>query len=250
MLNVAILIPTHNNNETLQRCLNYLHNLEPQPKHYLFFTNNNTDGTVETINKWKEVHPNSILLNLDFDKKTLQLLLHKNPYNIIGLARQLLLNKTRKLNVDYAIFIDDDILIADRNFISRITEHNKDIVGGAYYRSYPSGDFLCYLTFNKGKNKDTHPYILRNYLKKALFKVAATSGGCLCLSKKVIMDKRLNFFPIIDYYHTGKAGEDFSYCEGARRLGYNIWIDDTFQLCHYQIHKEARPWREKPNNKI
>jgi GT2 family glycosyltransferase len=73
-------------------------------------------------------------------------------------------------------------------------------------------------------------------------KVAAISGGCMCISNKLLMDKKVNFYPIIDYYNTEHAGEDFAYCVTARNNGYEVWVNDCFKICHNQVHK-ARPWR-------
>jgi len=253
-MKVAILIPVYQDAFCLDQCLEYLEGLNPQPTYYVIAENNSTDNTMSVIFDWlKFKHPeNSKLIRLWFKDNARDIL--NNPYGIIGIMRQILLKKTRLLNVDYAIYIDSDIFIADKDFIKRMTKYKKDLVAGAYFRSYPQGELLSYLDFNKGKNKDTHPYVLRNYQKFKLQRVAAVSGGCLCISKKLINDLRVNFvygedMKIPDYYGTGHAGEDFAYCETARRNGYNIWVDDSFRICHYQEHGDPRPWRVNKDGK-
>ena len=207
----------------------------------MFLGSDSTDSTVEVIDYWKTLYPNTISINFNKDRL-------KEPigtYDKIALVRQLLLEEARKLNVDYAIFVDDDMFIANRNFIETITGFNKDIVGGAYYREYPSGKFLSYLDVNKrsrgSTTKRTHPYLLRNYLKLKLMKVVAVGGGCMCISNKVLMDTRVNFYPIHQYCK-GVNAEDYAYCLLASKCGYKTWVYDGFNICHYQLH-EARSWR-------
>ena len=238
---IALLIPTYNNDFILDQCLDYISWLNPQPSWYIFAENNSTDATMSVLFDWKMKHPNTKIIRLWFKPDAIKQL--GNPYAIIGIMRQFLLMKARTLNVDFAIFVDDDILLADKNFLPRITKHKKDLVGGAYFRSYPKGNLLSYLAFNTYKNKNSHPYRLRNFQMFKLSKVAAISGGCMCISKKLLMDTRANFYPIPDHYNTGHAGEDFAYCVTARDLGYEVWVDDTFRICHFQDH-EARPWRK------
>jgi hypothetical protein len=64
----------------------------------------------------------------------------------------------------------------------------------------------------------------------------------LALSRKVIQDKRLNFYPVLEGY-----SEDFGYCSKARELGYEIWVDGTVNVGH-KIQLKWRAWdviREK-----
>jgi hypothetical protein len=68
---------------------------------------------------------------------------------------------------------------------------------------------------------------------------AVTSAGCLYLSRKIVQDKRVNFFPI------GRKGasEDFGYCLQARDYNYRVYLDGTVKLKH-QIPRvmPAKPW--------
>ena len=214
----------------------------PQPSQYIFMTNNVKDGTLHVIEKWMKKHSNTMIIIRNFPKNITKRI---GPYGAIALVRQILLNTARKLNVDKAIFIDDDIQIADKDFITKMIANDKDIVGGAYFRTYPMGDLMSYLAFNETGEKAHCPYILRNYQLHKLFKVVAVGGGCMCIDKKVLNDKRVNFFPIVDYgLNAAKPSEDFAFCILAGKLGYGVFTDDRFKICHYQIHS-PRPWRMK-----
>jgi len=65
-----------------------------------------------------------------------------------------------------------------------------------------------------------------------------TSAGCLCLSRRVVQDKRVNFYPL-----RADASEDFGYCLWARDLGYKVYLDSTLEL-HHLIPKRIpkKPW--------
>jgi hypothetical protein len=65
-----------------------------------------------------------------------------------------------------------------------------------------------------------------------------TSAGCLCLSRKIIQDKRVNFYPIIQ----DNASEDFSYYIQARNNGYKIYLDGTNALGHGNPLKNSSAW--------
>ena len=168
--------------------MKYLDKLNPQPDYYIFLTNNVTDNTLAVLDKFNEKHLDTKIINLSTSPELLTNMIKLSPYNVIAIVRQTLLEEARKLNVDYAIFIDDDIFIADKDFITKIISNGKDIVGGAYFRTYPHGDILSYLAENNRKEESKSPYLMRNYQLHKLFKVVAVGGGCMCISKKLIND--------------------------------------------------------------
>jgi len=222
--------------------MKYLDKLNPQPNYYIFLTNNVKDNTLNILSIWKKKHPNTDIISLTFRKDLNKIL--GSPYAIIAMVRQILLNRARKLSVDYAIFLDDDIFIADKDFITKITGNKNSIIGGAYFRTYPHGDILSYLAENERKEESISPYLMRNYQLYKRFKVVAVGGGCMCIGKEVLMDKRVNFYPITEYYKKGTNAEDYAYCVLAGSLGYEVFVDDRFKICHYQEHT-ARSWRVK-----
>jgi len=106
-------------------------------------------------------------------------------------------------------------------------------VGGTYLRDFPEGRFIATLFWSpRGAEMNK----LRNYRKYALEEVRGTSAGCLCLSRKVIQDKRLDFWPILPGF-----SEDFGYCKKARDLGYKIYLDGTVTLTH-RIRSKWKAW--------
>lgn len=237
--NVAFLIPTYNNAPILQRCLGYILRLDPQPRHIVILENNSQDETFDVIKKLKEYRPDLHFMSFCFVKDAVKRL--GNAYATIGTVRQMLLEKARKLDVDYAIFIDDDVFLGDIDFIDRITRWGVDLCGGPYLRSYPNGTFLASKWFNLGKDAKKFPYTLRKHAK-GFQKVAMTSGGCLCISRKLLMDIRVNFMPILNPQKYGDTSEDYGYCAKARWLGYPCYLDATLRVGHYLKDQNYKPW--------
>ena len=72
----------------------------------------------------------------------------------------------------------------------------------------------------------------------------------MLLSRRIVLDDRVNFFPI---YKTGPEGSylketspEYGYQIKARSLGYETWIDGTIKLSH-GIDFKHRAWRSDGN---
>jgi len=170
-------------------------------------------------------------------------------YDIIAWARQLLLTRARRLDPDYAIFIDSDIFLRDPSTIDALTIWNKDVVGGAYMRMFPEGLYIATLFYNSSLKDKVKGHIKLKKLKSRvpLYEVRATSGGCLCLSRKIIQDRRVNFAPI-----PKNNSEDFGYCKTAIEHGYRIHLDGTTVIGH-KITLKWRSWdivRDKDGKRV
>lgn len=229
---VIFLIPTFNNALFLRHCLVKLSELYPQPDLYVFLENNSTDDTLQVI---QDFNGPKKLIRLWFREDLIEKAC--NPYEGVGIARQFLLEYARKLNPLYAIFIDDDILIYPTDFITQITKRHKDIIGAPYLRNFPEGTFIASKWKRKGKEK-----LWFKSRCKGLQKVWVTSAGCLCLSRRIIQDKRVFFHPII-WTENLKASEDFSLCIRAHEAGYEVWLDgDLRGIGHYAEIQKGKPW--------
>ena len=235
-MKTTILIPTFNNAIALANCFKFLHNLEPQPSLYIILENNSVDKTLELIIIWKRHHPNTQLIRLWFRKDAVQVL--GNPYAMIGTIRQILLDRARNLSPDYAIFIDDDIFLGNKDFIERITGWHKDLVGAPYLRKFPEGMFIASKWINVNPNRKEYAYTLKRQAC-GFQEVYMTSGGALCISNKLLQDKRVNFMPILTNEETS---EDFGYCIKARKHGYKVYLDGTLKMGHMIRNTGNKAW--------
>ena len=233
-MKVCLLIPVYNSTRFLPTLFNYVHKLNPKPDMTFFCENNSNDSTLEYI-----VHNYKLpykIIRIWFRKDATKV--SENVYDTIAHARQLLLTAARHYNPDYAIFLDSDVYPIDEDMITKLTAWNEDILGGMYIRNYPEGIFVASKWMNMN-NK----FLLKKpqSLTKPLDAPFATSGGCLCLSNRVIQDRRLDFYPIIDWRG---ASEDYGYCIKARNLGYQIFLDTVTKIRHDNMRTTERmkPW--------
>jgi GT2 family glycosyltransferase len=230
-MKTLILIPVYNCGKTLSAFFSFLYKLDPQPDLYVFAENNSVDSTLDRV--WKFKRPRKII-RLWFRKDAS--IVCESPYDPIANVRQMLLTFARRYDPDYAIFLDSDVYPRSRELIDNLTLWSKDIVGGAYLRVFPEGLWLASKWEALGYPKR---YALRREVRQPLEEPLMTSAGCLCLSRKIIQDKRINFYPITEK----DASEDFGYCLQARDYGFKVYLDGATDLRH-QIPKKIpfKPW--------
>lgn len=231
---IIALIPTYNRSGLLRKCLDYLNRLEPNFDKYIFFEDNSTDDTLKVI---QEFNRPKELIRMWFRDDTVEQ--SGNPHEVIGLIRQYLLDKARKLNPNYAVFIDDDIIVFNETFIDQITSRKKDVVGAPYLRNFGEGTFLASRWKRKGLKGLWFKQSCQGFQE-----VAFTSTGCLCLSRKIIQDRRVNFLPIF-WDDKLKIAEDFGYCKRAYNAGYKVYIDCTLKVGHFAEAVTDKPWQLK-----
>lgn len=233
MVTVILLVATYNQAKLLPTFFYYLYRLDPQPQVTVFAENNSSDDTLNLLTRFKR--PKEII-RLWFRRNAV--MTTQNRYEVIAHVRQLLLTRARQLSPDFAVFLDSDVLPLDAALIEKLVRHKLDVVGGPYLRRFPWGVYLA--TIWRDGNR------LRSWSvpQQPLDEVELTSAGCLCLSNRVIRDRRINFYPM----YSQTASEDFGYCRQARKNGYKIWLDGTINLKHQtQAMQKPKPWTKAAN---
>jgi len=218
--------------DIFQEWMKRVYALQPTPDKVIFCENNSEDKTLDLIYTFgnKSGISTDIIRFWTVEPKSLP---WERCYDIIAHARQLLLTRARRLDPDFAIFIDSDILIDSTDLIEGLTTAPNCLVGGAYLREFPEGRMIATLfksPISKAKNR------LRNRLYYPLEEVLATSAGCLSIPRKILQDRRINFYPLIEGW-----AEDFGYCKQARDSGYRVYLDGTIQLTH-RIRGKWKSW--------
>jgi len=206
-------------------------------------------------------------------------------HDLIAITRDFLLRYAREEDADFAIFLDSDILPMARDLIGRLTGHNLDIVCGPYVKDVwgqtpsfqmdrlavgPSDMFLDppqdllserimmlipHPACNFGMPFETN---LSYYIiPDKLLEITKAGTGCMCLSREIIQDRRLSFYPIgvrLEDFGIKEnphvritPGEDFAFCFKARELGYRIWLDGslTTSLVHFAPDRQGKAWSLK-----
>lgn len=234
------MTPSYNDAKILPEFLRSLDDIDPMISYHLFATNNCVDPTPKLVDSHlKRRAGEHLRFNLprDFVKMI------DEPYAGVGIARQYLLKRAREImekdkSYTHALCLDTDIYMDDRDALEKITSWGADIIGGSYVRLFPEGKFLAtrFIT----KNKTESP------LKEKVFYDLAipfvTSAGFMCLSRKVVLDDRLRFFPIWKTLSNGHVNtdtsEDFGFCLLAHKFGYSTFVDGTVRLRHLASPKQ------------
>lgn len=137
-----------------------------------------------------------------------------------------------KLPTDYLLFIDSDITFPAWS-LERLISHNKDIVGGMYFKKLPPHLPLVYSQKGWSHSPIANP-------PSTLFQCDGIGTGFLLIKKTVLKDlyeKKFaakNGFPFnfIQKPDGNDIGEDLAFCMRARKKGYKIWCDPSIPLEH------------------
>ena len=124
---------------------------------------------------------------------------------------------------EYIFFLDSDIL-APKNAIVKLLEHNVDIVSGLYFgRSYPYNPII----YKKIDNEPSYVPVL-DY-KDGLVEVDGVGLGC-CLIKRKVFESISE--PWFDLPALTEVTEDFYFCNKAKEAGFRIYVDTTIKCGH------------------
>jgi len=245
-LKTIVLMPAYRIAKFWDQIACYLYQMDPQPDKWIFSEHNGPDDTIYKLAQFKRPHE-----LIRFWVRRDANLYMDTPYDIIAIARQFLLQRARQLDPDWAVFIDTDMEVLSPNLLDVLTSHEVqvDIVGASYPKTYnPKNLQLACVG----------PMIS----KDALFMkaptgmwdtwLAAIGGGCMALSRRILQDRRLNFYPVRRPELGFKTAEDSGYCFAARRLGYVIGLDSSVKLRHLNrtILSIDRPWIPDRNGKM
>ena len=223
--------------------------MNPQPDRYIFAENNSPDDTLRKVARF---HAPKEIIRTWYRPDARDHL--DTQYDLIGIERQFLLTRARQLNPDFAVFIDSDVMVMQENLLDRLTTwgDRADIVGGPYQRIYPEGVYLSCLWHSPNQDA-SKPFRLRRKLRVWPFddSLVAVSGGCMCLSNRILQDRRVNFYPVKRPELSLPVSEDYGYCLEAKRFHYRVGLDCTIRLRHWVApdHMRGKAWVVDPDRK-
>jgi predicted O-methyltransferase YrrM len=136
------------------------------------------------------------------------------------------------LTADYLLFIDSDMEFPVWG-LERLLSHDKDIVGGLYYKK---GEPHCPLVYEKTKMD----YECIQNPPTELFECDGLGTGFLLIKQKVLKDlfnkdfAKKNGFPFnfMQKPDGNFIGEDLAFCLRAKKKGYKVWCDPTIPIKH------------------
>jgi GT2 family glycosyltransferase len=239
--NVIVLIPIYQMKTVFSKVSQFLYELNPQPRKYIFLENNSTDGTLSEVSKFEKPHE---IIRLWFKDNPCFDGTFNTAHEIIAIVRQTLLERARQLDVDFAIFLDADVAPLTTDMVESLTSwgDRADIVGGPYLRPFPNEVLLDVFW----KTSVPGDWAMRRTAKVAvqpLEDVAIVGGGCMCLTRRILEDRRLNFWPR-NQKRIPEYSEDHAFCLDALDFGYKVALDTTVELSHgvYEDPNRQKPW--------
>lgn len=234
---VIWLTPCFQSEHLIPRFIEHQKKLDPQPDLYVFSENNSTDNTLKLLVESDLPHE---IIRTWFVKDAVK---RSNRYSPMSHIMQLLLTKARRLDPDFAIISACDVFVKSYDAIDILTSWNVDCVAARILRWFPQGIFISAKwehPTRKGYQQMTQR-TLRLFDETPLM----VGFGLVCLSRKVIQDKRINFYPIPKSPKEGdQCSEDFGYCLQLKQNGYNCCLDGIVEAEHVlvDVKNRAKAW--------
>jgi 2-polyprenyl-3-methyl-5-hydroxy-6-metoxy-1,4-benzoquinol methylase len=147
-------------------------------------------------------------------------------------ARNAIVQEALKINADYLFFLDDDHIIdvdgmlgpsAKYEFLRKMIEHDKDIVGGLYWQR---GGTYNPVALNR---VDDIQYRLLDpsEITGGMQKVDVVGGGCMLINMDVFEKIPEPYFEPEHTYST-----DIQLCRAAGDNGCEVWLDSSIEIGH------------------
>lgn len=116
------------------------------------------------------------------------------------------------------------------NLISKLLRDIKDkmVVGALVHRRYPPFDPLII------KGKPNHYQTIIDWPEGEIIPVDATGTGCLMFDMRVFDIIKKPWFKL-KKRKTGMLGEDFYFCDKAKKSGVQVYVDTSLQCGHLAL---------------
>ena len=167
--------------------------------------------SLATLNKVGECAVSFMVASLVYDSRN-------------KLAAQAIVN-----GADYVMWFDSDMLF-NPDTLERLMEHmkDKDIVGGLYFRRIPPYTPVAFQYF-PAEDIGKVEFKGMDDVPSEPVKVSGIGFGCLLMKTSVLIDVLSKEG---DLFTPDGCGEDISFCNRARRCGYDIWLDPSIECGH------------------
>lgn len=143
-------------------------------------------------------------------------------------------------NYTHLFFMDSDMRFPQAS-LSRLLQHDKDIVGG-YYTTKVRPFRSTALIENGTPGIASIAYSPSS--KDKLKQVAAVATGCMLIKRRVFEAMKWPYFWYRPEHERQEfASEDVTFCDEARRLGFEVWCDFTL-VCGHVGHMIVTPFMD------
>ena len=175
--------------------------------------------------------------------------------SLICRARQNDLTVFMQRDFDFLFSVDDDVVLP-QEAISRLVAADKDIIAGVYRLKEEEPHTAIRIS----KNGPTWPEVLRKGLVTPAIYV---STGCFLVKRKVV-ETMIEKYPELGYrrnvhndrcwafyqpfvYRDEYLSEDWAFCQRARDIGFEVWVDGSVRCGHWgkKLYRFPDPEKDK-----
>lgn len=149
----------------------------------------------------------------------------------IDVARNELIQKAMEHDSDYLWFIDSDTLLSP-DILEKLIKVDKDIVSALYYYKHPPYKPVAY------KLNDNGVLDIPQVEFNKLMEVDSVGFGCILIKSHVIktlLEKEGEKLFQLKEIKIGTVGEDFVFCEKARKHGFRIYVNTDAIVGHLGV---------------
>lgn len=163
---------------------------------------------------------------------------HVSGCSIITMARNMLVDQFLDSECTDLLFIDSDVLAKAEDILRLVAQSgDKDITAGSYPRRARDKKFFMDLYFDENNELE---------FDGAMMRIQRVGTGFMLIRRHVVEDianrsekylgqdgigQVANVFEFS--MQDGKfVGEDYTFCDKARSLGYKVWVDVEISLPH------------------
>lgn len=171
--------------------------------------------------------------------------------SVVSRARNVIAHNFLQSNCDNLMFIDSDMTF-EPEAVLRLMAWNqtRGIVAGAYEARKEGKVYILSLDGGNGTEGEQKSIAMDGW---GLVKAYRVATGFMMIQRQVfeklrdahpewehpdnLEDRKLHSFFDFKVTPTGYIGEDFLFCDRAREVGTDIWVDPTIKLGHMGIHE-------------
>ena len=143
---------------------------------------------------------------------------------------------------DYLLFVDDD-MVFPKYTLEKLLAHKVGVVGvNSYSRCLPPSSTVGLMdTEGKYMHPDKHPAFAMQ-IPKTPFTCYFVGAGVMLIDMKVFDKIRAPYFAFTtDKNGQVVNGEDGTFCDKAKKVGFDIWCDPTIEIGHLGEYEYKQP---------
>lgn len=153
--------------------------------------------------------------------------------------RNTIVQKFLATDSDLLMMIDSDI-VPPVNILN-LADFNKDIIAPLMFIKQKGTLIPLFLKRNKDGIHDVDDYLKKTGLQE----VDATGTGCIIIKRKVVEGMQHLFRNEYDSDGVKTLGNDFSFCQRAKKLGFKVWVHLDYVADHHYTDSLRDQFYEK-----